>query len=222
MLGVDEGRDAAPFLGLGDDVLRQRRLAGGLGAEDLDDAPARDAADAQREVEGEGTVGMAPTFILAAASPSLMMEPCPKDFSMVASVDSSAFALSLSNIVLLTPSPLTPWLRCATGPPRQHTGALIIASMHTLVNAYLTARRLRPRCESAPASSPRRKEEYATGSLSETNIDGQDDRMDASRPLLSPRGGAERRAGDEDPPQPRQHRPQVRRQIATELPVLSA
>ena len=51
VLGVDERADAAELLGLGDDVVDQRRLAGGLRAEDLDDAPARHAADAEREVE---------------------------------------------------------------------------------------------------------------------------------------------------------------------------
>ena len=51
VLGVDEGADAAHLLGLGDDLVDERRLSRGLGAEDLDDAPARDAAHAEREVE---------------------------------------------------------------------------------------------------------------------------------------------------------------------------
>ena len=51
VLGVDEGADAAAALGLGDHVVDERRLARRLGAEDLDDAPARQAADAEREVE---------------------------------------------------------------------------------------------------------------------------------------------------------------------------
>ena len=51
VLGVDERAHAAELLGLGDHVVDQRRLTGGLRAEDLDDAPARDAADAQREVQ---------------------------------------------------------------------------------------------------------------------------------------------------------------------------
>jgi hypothetical protein len=38
-------------LGLGQDVVDERRLAGGLRAEDLDDAAAGHAADAQREVQ---------------------------------------------------------------------------------------------------------------------------------------------------------------------------
>jgi len=55
VLGVDEGADPAQSLGLGDDVVDQGGLAGGLGAEDLDDPAARDAADAERQVECEGT-----------------------------------------------------------------------------------------------------------------------------------------------------------------------
>ena len=53
VLGVDEGADAAAALGLGDHVVDEGRLARRLGAEDLDDAPARQAADAEREVERE-------------------------------------------------------------------------------------------------------------------------------------------------------------------------
>ena len=53
VLGVDEGADAAEALRLGDHVVDEGRLARGLGAEDLDDAAARQPADAEREVEGE-------------------------------------------------------------------------------------------------------------------------------------------------------------------------
>ena len=53
VLGVDEGADAAAALRLGDDVVDERRLARRLGAEDLDDAAARQPADPEREVEGE-------------------------------------------------------------------------------------------------------------------------------------------------------------------------
>ena len=51
VLGVDERAHAAEALGLGEDVVDERRLAGGLRAEDLDDAAARHAADPEREVE---------------------------------------------------------------------------------------------------------------------------------------------------------------------------
>jgi hypothetical protein len=51
VLGVDEGGGAAALLALGDDLQRQRGLAGGLGPVDLDDAAARQAADAERDVE---------------------------------------------------------------------------------------------------------------------------------------------------------------------------
>ena len=54
MLGVDEGRDAADLLRLRDDVQGERRLAGGLRPEDLDDAAAGQPADAERPVEADG------------------------------------------------------------------------------------------------------------------------------------------------------------------------
>ena len=48
-----KAHDAAGLLGLGDDVQRSVVLPERLRAEDLDDASARHAADAQREVERE-------------------------------------------------------------------------------------------------------------------------------------------------------------------------
>ena len=53
VLGVDERADAAAALRLGDHVVDERRLARRLGAEDLDDAAARQPADPEREVERE-------------------------------------------------------------------------------------------------------------------------------------------------------------------------
>ena len=53
VLGVDERADAAHLLGFGDHVVDERRLARGLGAEDLDHAAAREPADAECEVESE-------------------------------------------------------------------------------------------------------------------------------------------------------------------------
>ena len=57
MLGVDEGTGAAVLLGLRDHVERQRGLAGALGTVDLDDAAARQPADAQCDVEAERSRG---------------------------------------------------------------------------------------------------------------------------------------------------------------------
>ena len=51
VLDVDERGDAAGALRLGDDVLAERGLARRLRTEDLGDAAARDAADAEREVQ---------------------------------------------------------------------------------------------------------------------------------------------------------------------------
>src|SRR5207247_184776 len=53
VLGVDEGADPAAALRLGDDVVDERRLAGRLRPEDLDDTPARKTPDAEREIERE-------------------------------------------------------------------------------------------------------------------------------------------------------------------------
>ena len=55
VLRVDEGGHASAALGLGDDVEGQRGLARALRAEDLDHPAAGDAADAEGDVEGEGT-----------------------------------------------------------------------------------------------------------------------------------------------------------------------
>ncbi|MNW56817.1 hypothetical protein D3C74_345610 [compost metagenome] len=53
VLGVDERRDAARALGAGHGVERDGRLAAGLGAVDLHDTAAREAADAERDVQGD-------------------------------------------------------------------------------------------------------------------------------------------------------------------------
>ena len=57
VLRVDEGRDAAGPLRVRDGVQRERRLAGRLGAVDLDDAAAGQAADAERDVQRDGAGG---------------------------------------------------------------------------------------------------------------------------------------------------------------------
>src|SRR5438093_1090434 len=53
VLRVDEGADAAALLALGDELERERGLARRLRSVDLDHAPARDAADAERDIEAE-------------------------------------------------------------------------------------------------------------------------------------------------------------------------
>ena len=57
VLGVDVGGGAAGLLHLRDDLQAQRGLAGGFRAVDLDDAAARQAADAERDVEAERAGG---------------------------------------------------------------------------------------------------------------------------------------------------------------------
>ncbi len=53
VLGVDERRQAAVLLRLGNDLQGQRGLAGRFRPEDLDDATARQAADAERVVDAD-------------------------------------------------------------------------------------------------------------------------------------------------------------------------
>ena len=53
MLGVDEGRGAAELLDFGDHLQRERGLAGGFRSVDFDDATARQATDAERDVEAQ-------------------------------------------------------------------------------------------------------------------------------------------------------------------------
>ena len=55
VLRVDERGDAALLLDVGDRVERECRLSGRLRAVDLDDAAARESADAERDVEGDRT-----------------------------------------------------------------------------------------------------------------------------------------------------------------------
>src|SRR5581483_8199683 len=53
VLGVDEGRDAATLLRLGDELERERRLARRLGAVDLDNPASGNPADAEGDVQPE-------------------------------------------------------------------------------------------------------------------------------------------------------------------------
>ncbi len=57
VLGVDKGGQAARRLRLGDDLQGDGGLAGGLGAEDLGDAAAGNAAHAESRVEADGAGG---------------------------------------------------------------------------------------------------------------------------------------------------------------------
>ena len=57
VLGVDKGGQAAGALGFGDDLQGDGGLAGGLGAEDLGNAAAGNAADAEGGVEADGASG---------------------------------------------------------------------------------------------------------------------------------------------------------------------
>jgi len=57
VLGVNECRQSAPFLGISDHVQHKGRFARRLGAKDFHHAPARYAAHAQRQVQRQGAGG---------------------------------------------------------------------------------------------------------------------------------------------------------------------
>ena len=97
VFGIDERRHPAQLLRFRDDLQRQRRLARRLGPEDLDDAAARHAADAEREVdarwrrsESQSIGWMAPFW------PRRMIEPLPNCFSIWPTARSTALRRSLS------------------------------------------------------------------------------------------------------------------------------
>ena len=81
VLGVDVGAHAAVALGLGDDMGGEGRLPRRLRTEDLDDAAARQTADAEREVEREGARGDGLDTDVT-RSPRRMIEPLPNCFSI--------------------------------------------------------------------------------------------------------------------------------------------
>ena len=90
MLRVHEGADAPFPLRLGHGVERERRLAGGFGTVDLDDAAARQTADAERDVEAEQAVEIVSISNGFWLLPSRMMEPLPKARSIWESAASRA------------------------------------------------------------------------------------------------------------------------------------
>src|SRR4051812_28740576 len=57
MLGIDEGADATLLLCFGEAMQRERGLAGGFRSVNFNDATARQAADAERDVEPERAGG---------------------------------------------------------------------------------------------------------------------------------------------------------------------
>ena len=101
VLGVDERRHAAELLRLGDDLQRQRRLARRFRAEDLDDAAARHAADAERVVDADRAGGDGVDRRESASFwPRRMIEPLPNCFSIWPTASSTAFsALAVVTVV---------------------------------------------------------------------------------------------------------------------------
>ena len=93
VLRVDEGRGAAELLHLRDHRQRERGLAGRFRPVDLDHAPARQPADAERDVEPERAGGHHLDVLGDIGSPSRMIEPLPNCFSICESAAASAFCL---------------------------------------------------------------------------------------------------------------------------------
>ena len=99
MLGIDEGAGAARLLGLGDHVQGERGLARAFRPVDLDDAAARQAADAERDVEAERAGGdRLGSRRRSRCWPSFMIEPLPKARSIWPRAASNAFDLSMPSL----------------------------------------------------------------------------------------------------------------------------
>ena len=97
MLGIDEAANAAALLRLGDDVQSERGLARGFRAVNLDDAAARQPADAERDIEPERAAWRSPRPRPRFSFwPSRMIEPLPQARSICEIAASSAFSLSIS------------------------------------------------------------------------------------------------------------------------------
>ena len=93
VLGVDEGAHAARALRLRDRLQGQRGLARRLRAVDLDDAPARQPADAQRQVQPD-RAGRDDGDLGDLSARSGMIAPLPNCFSMAAIAPATAFIFS--------------------------------------------------------------------------------------------------------------------------------
>jgi hypothetical protein len=96
VLGVDEGADAAGALRLGDGVQGERGLARRLGAEDLDDAAARQPPTPSATSSASEPVGIT-AISVTCVPPSGMMAPLPNCFSIAATA--APITLSLSRVL---------------------------------------------------------------------------------------------------------------------------
>src|SRR5262249_40334172 len=93
VLGIDEGGNAARFLHLGDEVQRDRGFPRGLGAEDLGDPAARNAADAQGGVKRDGARRNHGDLQRCGLAHRRMMAPLPNCRSIWAIARPIAFSL---------------------------------------------------------------------------------------------------------------------------------
>ena len=143
VLGVDEGADPAARLGLGDDVVDQRRLARGLGAEDLDDPalagrrrpPAPGPATAPRS----GSPRPGPRRRRRAASPS----PAPNWRSIWVTAASSAASFALASFA--EASFKFACFSSAISSPHRCPGPVLVGSSTCASGVYSRTRRLEDR-----------------------------------------------------------------------------
>ena len=99
MLGVDVGRDAAHLLGLGDDVLCQRRLTARFRAVNLNDAARGKPPMPSAMSSAIGRSGWRRSAPVV-ESPIFMIDPLPNWRSMVARARSIALSRSLTVVCL--------------------------------------------------------------------------------------------------------------------------
>src|SRR3954468_21018512 len=134
VLGVDVRAHATVALGLRDDVHRERRLAGRLRPEDLDDPAAGQAPDAEREVERErtGGDGLHPDVALLAeahdgALPELLLDLAECHVERLVTVHSCRLLLGSTLGWLVAPPALTGAMGVGGGlaPPSPVTGGTV-------------------------------------------------------------------------------------------------
>ena len=155
VLRVDERHDAAGRLGVGHRVQGDRRLAGGLRAVDLHDAAARQAADAEGDVERD-RAGRDDLDGASGLSPRRMTAPLPNCLSIWASAMSRAF--SRSSVAMMA----TFGCRCSGSSPTLGRGSTVSADRVRLwtrtgpVDATVCRTRVRfqRHAGSAPESRP--------------------------------------------------------------------
>ena len=94
VFGVNEGRQAAGLLRIGDDVEHERGFAGGFRAENFDDPPAGKTATPSAGRTKSTPVEITEMGTIASFDPNRMIEPLPNCFSICANANSIALPRS--------------------------------------------------------------------------------------------------------------------------------